>query len=407
MSWHVAKKAFAAALFAGAAGTLGIVPAAYAAYPGTNGDIAISSTRNANIAIYQVDPSDPNLGSPSGDQSATSGLTLGGADVEPFYGPDGQTVYFSSDRDAANEWAIFSISQATPESAPHPALELSAVPGSEAHNDYAPSVAPDKYTVVFNRDNTSIDTLWSQTAPSSVCTLYTPPRGLAPAMSDGSGDRPVFDPVDPSKLLYVGADGQIHLLSGIKFTAGSNPCASGQSGLTDTDLSAEAFPSTSQYATGDDASPDWSPNGQSIVFSSTRGGGDTLFLMNLTTSPPTGNPIWPSLAQPNATQSTEPVFSPDGTQIAFVQPRKGTQIFDEMLVSQANGTFMGNGTATDLSEQMSSGISFDSEPDWQPLANTPPVLPEAPFAAALPAAALVIGGVIFGLRQRRSHRRQP
>jgi hypothetical protein len=404
---HVVRKAFAIALLAGAITTFGVAPVAYAAYPTTNGDIAFSSTRNSNVALYQVNPNDPNLGSSAGDQSATSTLTLGGADVEPFYGPDGQTVYFSTDRDAANDWVIFSISQATPESASHPALELSAVSGSEAHNDYAPSVAPDKYTVVFNRDDTSIDTLWAPNGPSSVCTLYTPPEGLAPAMADGSGDRPVFDPVDPSKLIFTSADGHIHLLSGIKFTAGSNPCASGQTGLTDTDLSAEAFPTTSQYATGVDASPDWSPTGQFVVFSSTRGGGDTLFVMNLATSSPTAAPIWPSLAGPNNTVSTEPVFSPDGTQVSFVQPRKGTEIFDEMLVSQQNGTWMGNGTALDLSAELTSGINLDSEPDWQPIQGTPPVLPEAPFAAALPAAALVIGGVIFGWRLRRSHRRQP
>jgi len=398
-------KACAVALAVGAISPLVFVQPADAAFPGTNGDIAFSSTRSDNVAIYQVNPNGPNLGSPAGDQSATSALTLGGADVEPFYSPDGKTVYFSSDRDLANDWAIFSVPQGTPESASEPARELSAVAGNEAHNDYAPSVAPDGDTVVFNRDNTEIDTLWAPTGASSVCPLYTPSEGLAPAMSDGSGDRPVFDPVDPTKLLFVGGDGHIHLLSGIKFTAGSNPCATGQTGLTDTDLSAEAFPSGTQYATGDDASPDWSPNGQLIVFSSTRGGGNTLFIMNLASSPPTGSPIWPSLAAPNTTVSTEPVFSPDGTQVAFVQPRKGTQIFDEMLVSQSNGTWTANNMATDLSEQMTNGISLDSEPDWQPVPGTPPVLPEAPYTAALPAAAIVIGGLLFGWRYRRGHRR--
>jgi hypothetical protein len=330
---------------------------------------------------------------------------LGGADVEPFYSPDGKTVYFSSDRNDANDWVIYSVPAGTPESSTVPATEVSAAPGLEVHNDYAPSVAPDNNTVVFNRDNTSIDTLWAPAGPGSVCTLYTPPEGLAAAgSSDGSGSRVVFDPVDPTKLLFVGADDHIHLLSGIQFTTGTNPCNT--AGITDTDISAEAFPSTSKYATGDDANPDWSSNGQEIILNSTRGGGNTLFIINLTTGSPTGAPVWPAFAAPNETISTEPVFSPDGTEVAFAQPRKGTQIYDEMLVKQSNGAWQGNGTSTDLSEQITNGISFDSEPDWQPAVTNPPVLPESPYTVALPAAALLASaGALFILRRGRARRR--
>ena len=152
-------RASAASVLAAAVATLWVVPVAEAAYPGTNGDVAFSSTRNNNIAIYQVNLADPGIGTSSGDASATSELTLGAGDVEPFYSPNGATVYFSSDRDTAGDWAIFSIPANDPESASNPATELSAIPGEEAHNDYSPSVAPDGETVVFNRDNTSIDTL--------------------------------------------------------------------------------------------------------------------------------------------------------------------------------------------------------------------------------------------------------
>lgn len=210
-------------------------------------------------------------------------------------------------------------------------------------------------------------------------------------------------PVNPSQLLFIGADGHIHLLSGVKFTAGTNPCS--QTGLTDTDLSAEAFPSTSPYATGQDANPDWSPNGQQIVFNSTRGGGDTLFIIDLTTSPISGYPIWAGLAAPNQTSSTEPVFSPDGTEISFVQPRKGTQVYDQMLVSESGGKWQTDGSATDLSEQMSNGVSFDSEPDWQPIPGTAPVLPESGFVPGLPVAALLVSAAVLALLFRRARRR--
>lgn len=389
------------------------LPLAYGAYPGTNGDIAFSSTRNSNIAIYQVNPGDQNLGTSAGDGAATSQLTLGGGDVEPFYSRDGRTVYFSSDRDDNGDWVIYSVPQGTPESASAPATELSAVSGTEVHNDYSPSVAPDGETVVFNRDNTSIDTLWAPTGPSSVCTLDAPASGLAAAgTSDGSGSRTVFDPADPSKLVFVSANGHIHLLSGITFPGGTNPC--NETGLTDTDLSAAAFPSTSQYATGADANPDWSPNGEQIIFNSTRGGGNTLFIIDLSSGTPTGDPLWPALAAPNQTISTEPVFSPDGTQVAFVNSRKGSSIYDEMLVQETNGQWQGNNAAVNLTAQMSGGVSFDSEPDWQPVPQTSPPpttttspgqgqVPESPAVPLLPVAGVGItaGGFFMAYLVRR------
>src|ERR1017187_6795539 len=74
----------------GAAGLVGgtwwtLVPPAAAAFPGANGDIAFVSTRNNNVAIYQVDPSATGIGSSSGDKSNTTSLTDGAVHAEPFY----------------------------------------------------------------------------------------------------------------------------------------------------------------------------------------------------------------------------------------------------------------------------------------------------------------------------------
>jgi Tol biopolymer transport system component len=407
MFLRVAGKASAAAVLTAAVGAFAVVPVADAAFPGTNGDIAFSSTRDNNIAIYQVNPNAAGIGTSSGDASATSQLTLGAGDVEPFYSPNGQTVVFSSDRDNAGEWVVYSVPQATPESTTNPATELSAVSGDETHNDYSPTFAPDGDTVVFNRDNTSIDTLWAPTGPGSLCTLYTPTEGLLPNnSSDGSGSRVVFDPVDPSKAIFVGADGDLHLLSGIHFTAGSNPCSQ-QATITDTNVSTAAFPAGSQYATGVDAFPDWSPNGQEVVFNSSRGGGDTLFIINNPTSAtPTGGPVVPAQANSGSTMiSTEPAFSPDGTQIAFVQSKKGSTVYSEMLLPESGGTWE-SGSMTNVSAQASSGISFDSEPDWQPIPQPGSSVPESRYVAVLPVAAVLAAGAALGLvfRRRRSTR---
>ncbi len=378
---------------------------AYAAYPGVNGDIAFSSGGDNRDAIYQVDPNVRTFGTRSSDHNAISLLTRGAIDVEPFYSPDGQTVYFSRRTHHTKFWVIYSVPQAGPGRFAHPATELSAVPGDEANNDYAPSVAPDDHTVVFNRDNLYLDTLWAPAGPSSACTLYTPPEGLAAAGRDGSASRVLFNPVDPSELVYVGGDNDLHLLSGIRFQTGSNPCDQ-QTTVTDVNLSTAAFPPAAQYAVGDDANPDWSPNGQEIVFNSTRGGGNTLFIMNMTTNPLTAYPIWPSSAAARRTITTEPVFSPGGNEIAFVEANRGLQIYDETRVSEEGGPWLSNGPATALCRQPRNAASFDSEPDWQPVPGTPPaVLPEFPYPAVLPGAALLAFGLWFALRAMHARRR--
>ena len=146
-------------------------------------------------------------------------------------------------------------------------------------------MAPNGETVVFNRDNAALYTLYASAGASSVCLLYTPPEGLAPASSDnGSGSRAVFDPDDPTKLIYVGGDNHLHLLSGIPNPTGTNPCSVSPSSLTETDLSAEATAPAGESITGAaDANPDWNPAGlgatsvqigghsTNVIFDSTRG----------------------------------------------------------------------------------------------------------------------------------------
>lgn len=273
----------------GAAGLVGgalwmTTPPAAAAFPGANGDIAFVSIRNNNVAIYQVNPQGSAVGTSTGDEANTTPLTNGSPDAEPIYSPDGNTVYFSSSR--SGFWSIYSIAQSA-EEPPTAPTELSQVSGEESHDDYSPSVAPDGETIVFNRDNTSLDTLYASTGPSSACLLYTPPGGLAPASSDnGSGSRAVFDPQDQSKVLYVGGDNHIHLLSGIPIPSGHNPCGVSPSSLTDTDLSAEATaPAGGSISGAADANPDWNPAGKgttsvqinghntNVIFDSTREAG--------------------------------------------------------------------------------------------------------------------------------------
>lgn len=394
-------------------------PPASATFSGSGGPIAFVSTRangGSFGGIFEVNSQASGLGNSSGDQAATSGLTNGGSgsgiDAEPFFSPGGSELFFSSNRDTAGVWAVYGISQGSPEPPGSP-TELSQVSGSETNDDYAPSLANDGRTVVFNRNGNSLDTLDSQaTNPAStVCTLYTPAAGLAAVNTDGGTSRALFDPADPTQLLYVGGDGHLHLVTGLpapSASAPTNPCGAvaGQAGVVDTDLSAKAIDSLTSAAdtTGSyqDENADWSPDGTKIVFDSTRGGTNhTLWVMtNIASGTTAVTPLWPTqvgAAGGTRKSTTEPVFSPDGTFVAFVEPGQGVNTWTGMIVGMNQQ--LTNAQDVSLSTQ-GNGIVND-QPDWGP-AQPGTGTPEVPLPLLLPGSALLIGGLAVLFERRRS-----
>jgi Tol biopolymer transport system component len=363
-----------------------------AAFPGTNGDIAFVTTRNNNVNIQQVNPSGSGVGTPAGDLANTTPLTAGSVDAEPFYSPDGTQVVFSSNR--SGRWAIYEIGQ-TDANETVPATEISQVSGQESHDDYGPSFSDNGNVVVFNRDNTSIDSVYVSDGASSVCDLYNPAGGLAAASADnGAASRIVFDPADPTKLVYVAGNNQIHLLSGLVVPTAGQTCPT--EAPTDVNLSVTATGNTLGPSQAD-ANPDWSPDGTKIIFDSTRSGGHSLwYFTNPTSLSATVTALWPSLAGPSGTTDTQPVFSPDGTHIAYTQPvmQNGTQVID--YESDTFGAPQNN--ETDLT--LGAGSSANSQPDWQPISPFPN-LPEAPLTMLLPGSAILVGGGYLLIRSRR------
>lgn len=96
-----------------------------------------------------------------------------------------------------------------------------------------------------------------------------------------------------------------------------------------------------------DEYPEWSADGNKIVFSSTRDGNLEIYVMNADGSGQTN-------LTNNSGDDTTPTFSPDGTKIAFTSYRDGNQ---EIYVMNADGTGQTN---------LTNNSSFDAQPAWSP-----------------------------------------
>lgn len=210
----------------------------------------------------------------------------------------------------------------------------------------------------------------------------------------------------------MGNDNHLHLVTGLpapSSTSPTNTCGAvaGQNGVTDTDLSAKAIDSltstTDATGTYQDENPDWSPDGTKIVFDSTRGGTNhTLWQMtNITSGTTTVTPLWPSQVGTGGSRksSTEPVYSPDGNYVAFVQPGQGTNTWTGMI----DGMGQSLSSAQDVSLSTEGNGIINDQPDWGP-AQPSTGAPEVSKAILLPGAALMVFGLTLVYQRRRAAR---
>lgn len=98
---------------------------------------------------------------------------------------------------------------------------------------------------------------------------------------------------------------------------------------------------------GSNSSPDWSPDGETIVFDSTRDGNFEIYRINVDGSHAVNLTKRP-------TNELNPAWSPDGSKVAFVSDRDGNQ---EIYVMDADGS---NQT------RLTFRSGDDKAPDWSP-----------------------------------------
>jgi dipeptidyl aminopeptidase/acylaminoacyl peptidase len=104
----------------------------------------------------------------------------------------------------------------------------------------------------------------------------------------------------------------------------------------------------------EDSVPDWSPDGERIAFASTRDGNREIYLMDVDDTIQDPENARVRRLTDHEGDDLSPVWSPDGTQIAFASDRDGDW---EIYVMRADGT--------DL-RQLTDNTSIESKASWSP-----------------------------------------
>jgi TolB protein len=282
--------------------------AAYAAFPGTNGKIAFSTGRDANVAapfnfeLYTINP----------DGTVPTRLTNDPAfDYGPAWSPDGAKIAFTTDRGTGIEDVYVMNADGT-----GPANLT-----NNAASDLAPAWSPDGTKIAFSTERDGNFEIYSMNADGTGQTRLT--------NNAASDFNPAWSP-DGTKIAFdrtqSGGDSEVYTIN-----------ANGTSAANITNMPAS-----------DDAAPTWSPDGTRIAFYTDRDGNYEIYSMNVAGSGQTR-------LTNNAASDLEPAFSPDGAKIAFYTDRDGNF---EIYSINADGT---------SPARLTNSPTEDRDPDWQPI----------------------------------------
>jgi Tol biopolymer transport system component len=282
-------------------------PPAGAAFPGANGKIAFSTSRDGNDEIYVMNADG------SGQTRLTNDLR---GDTEPVWSPDGTKIVAQVNIGLDSEIYVINADGSGEANVTNNSLTA----------DLRPSWSPDGTKIVFaSRPTGGNNDIWVMNADGSGKDQLT--------TDPGSDIEPVWSP-DGTRIAFRSSrtgDSEIFVM---------NADGSGEINVT-TDP-------------GSDDHPSWSPDGTRIAFESERTGNGDVWVMN-----PDGS------GQVNITNTSgdenHPAWSPNGTKLLFQADGGGGT--DDIFVMNADGSGRVN-----LSNFP--GFT-EFTPDWQRLAPLP------------------------------------
>jgi hypothetical protein len=400
--------------------------AAGAAFPGINGPIVFQSTRGATApGCLYGSTSELFVKLTVSPFSVPQLDCTGSTDQHPFVSPDGSEVIFASNRNDGVDFELFTTALSTDGTASGTPVDVSQNLPSGASDDY-PSWAPagpgGQNRIIFQSTRGGgLPELYTedQNTPGSVAPVFPPSQ-----TQTYSDTEPVYDPSNPDEIAFVRTQG------------------SGKSQIYTYNFVTQSLVNLSA-ADGDqnsnDSKPDFAPtidgNGvQVIVFQSDRPTpnaangpcvGTQLYTMSdqagsavkpvfqqLTGAPPQPDGMQVCATSKDSVQVAtgtkvaveNPVFSPDGTQIAF----------DQLASPQSAGTtqdiftgysvpFSGGVAQTGSLVDLTPNYATDVAPSWASIGPSTGA-PETPVTLLLPlaGAGLLGGAVLIGRRRRRT-----
>jgi dipeptidyl aminopeptidase/acylaminoacyl peptidase len=276
-----------------------------AAFPGPNGRIAFSTTRDGDGEIVTINPDG------TGEMQLTDNTAQ---DRWPAWSPDGNKIAFSSNRDGDYEIYVMNADGTGQ-------VNVSNTPGEE---DINPTWSPDGSQIAFVSFREGSADIWRMNADGTGQVNLTSDQGAA-------DDNPSWSP-DGTKIAFSTdrtGDLEVYTLDAATGSSHTN---------------------ITQDPSRQDSFPNWSPDGTQIAYQSGTGfccpADNDIFRMTATGA----NKV--NLTN-TADDEQEPAWSPDGTRIAFWRGTFPT--YDVYSVNATDGSSPTNITGDG---------SFNFSPDW-------------------------------------------